>query len=135
MVFAAIIWLMIPSNINIVDSDEQFNAQFFPKIIVSSMFILSLILTIITVVRKSGRIIEIDTKKEGKILLYTVALVIYIWGITKIGFVFSSIILSAFSISFLGGKKVYLLVMTTIILFVYFTFRYLLGISLPSCLI
>ncbi|MGD1819659.1 MAG: tripartite tricarboxylate transporter TctB family protein [Pleomorphochaeta sp.] len=133
MIFSSIIWFMIPNHIAVVE--EGFNAQFFPKIVVIAMFILSTILTISSFFKKDKEIMEIEINEELKVLIYALVMIGYIYLINKIGFIIASLIFTLTSIFLLKGKKVYFLIMTILILIVYFSFKLVLNIQLPSSLI
>ncbi len=130
--FSLAIWFMIPYHIAV--TEEGFNAQFFPKLVVGAMFILSIILMISSLQNKNEKILELDLTKELQISLFALTMFAYIFLITKIGFILASVGFSITSVFLLQGKKYYILVVTLLSLVVYVAFKYLLHIQLPSLL-
>lgn len=129
MIFSAVIWVMIPNHIAV--DEEGLNAQFFPKIVVVTIFILSTILSISSFFNKDETILILEVTNELKIIAFALSMVAYIYLLNKIGFIISSIIFTTTSLLFLHGKKRYLIVMSIFIIIIYISFRFILDIRLP----
>lgn len=129
ILFSTAIWFMIPNHIAV--EEAGLNAQFFPKLVVIAMFILSLILTISSFFNKEGKVIIVELNKEIKIFIFAMTMILYIFFLDKIGFIISSLLFSTSSIFLLKGKKYYLIVMSILTIIIYVSFRFVLNIQLP----
>lgn len=127
---SAILWLMIPRHI-VVEGGGSSNARLFPRIIVGAMFFLSAYLVIGTLLRRSDKVLLFDLKKEGRILLYLLGLVLFTLLLEFAGFIAAAVVVSALSLrAYKASRRAYLF-MGGFIALVYLMFTAALGIPLP----
>ncbi|WP_105614345.1 tripartite tricarboxylate transporter TctB family protein [Vallitalea okinawensis] len=129
MIFSAILWIMVPYHIVVTEAEN--NAQLFPRIIIATMFILALYIAGKALVTKKDKIIEFNLKKEGKMLLYMVVVVAYVFLIDKVGYLIATLFVSAVTLAVYKARKSIYVYMAIFVLAVYFLFTLVLGVPLP----
>lgn len=129
MIVSIVLWFMIPSNIVVPEGEEA--AQLFPKMLVGGMFLLSAFISIKSFITKKDETMELDLMKEGKVILYMFAILVYIILVDKIGFLISTFIISALTLFIFKAEKKLYPILGIFIIFVYLLFKYALSIPLP----
>lgn len=138
-VFAAILWFLIPSQIDTMETTAV-TAQTVPKIVIGGMFIFSAILFFqgVFFVTKTEVFITKETfksakfKKEMKSVIYACILLAYGLLLTITNFVIASVVLVVAILLFYGAKKwYYYAIPLATIGIVYYVFKIVLFVSLP----
>lgn len=116
-------------------SDQTFGPDFFPKLVLSLLAIMAIVLIISSILnlKESQNILQLDKKIVGKIILFIVVLVIYIALFFNVGFIISSILFLLIGQWIFGVRKKILLfaISVSVPLFLYFFFTVLFKIPLP----
>ncbi len=128
-IITVILWMMIPYHI--VVSESNSDAQMFPRLVVGFMFVISIYIAVKSIVTKKDEVLEFDLRKEGKILLYVVALILYVFLIEKLGYMAATFFISAVTLMVYRTKRNVYLAMAVFIVIVYFLFTLALGVPLP----
>lgn len=132
-IFAIALWLIIP--IQCVDvSNKMIKSDFLPKMIAVIILVCGIWLIVQSVLKPDKeKIVTLDLKKEGRVAIYMAALIIYTLIFAKIGFLFSSLLLSLFTLAFVKEKRpVFYLIVIIYVTAIFFIFKYALGIPLPA---
>lgn len=129
MILCIVLWSMIPYQI--VATKVGNNAQMFPRIILGTMFVLALFITIKSLITKNDLVLEFDLKKEGKILLYIISLVLYVFLIDKVGYLIATFVISGITLAIYRAKRIVYVSMAVFIVVVYFLFKLALNVPLP----
>lgn len=139
LVAAAVLWLLIPSQINTMET-SAINAQTVPKIVIGGMglFSLGLLLQgIFTLPKKEvvltrAGLISDRFRKELKSVVYAIILLAYLAALTWMGFLISTVLLTIAILLFYGARKwYYYAIPLAMVGVVYFVFKMLLRVSLP----
>ena len=139
LVAAAVLWLLIPSQINTMET-SVINAQTVPKIAIGGMglFSLGMLLQGIFTIPKKEVVITRDGlrsdrfRKEVKSVVYAGMLLAYLVAITWLGFLISTLLLTISILLFYGARRwYYYAIPLTMVVVVYFIFKMLLRVSLP----
>ncbi|MBR0596880.1 tripartite tricarboxylate transporter TctB family protein [Sinanaerobacter chloroacetimidivorans] len=139
LVAAAVLWLLIPSQINTMET-SAINAQTVPKIVIGGMglFSLGLLLQgIFTLPKKEvvltrAGLISDCFRKELKSVVYAIILLAYLAALTWMGFLISTVLLTIAILLFYGARKwYYYAIPLAMVGVVYFVFKMLLRVSLP----
>lgn len=132
---ATVIWLLIPSQI-IVNEGYLINSQTFPRLIIGLMWISSLYLLVVEVIKiirkEPVKELEVYIKEEFKSLIVIGLLVVY-WGMLHwLTFMAASIIFGVAMLIFFKDKnwKHYAIVVTTIVV-ITIVFQNVLNVKLP----
>lgn len=136
VIFAIALWFIIP--IQIVDqSNKLIKSDFLPRLLAVIILICGIWLIAESYLKpEKEKFIEFDLKKEARVLIYMAALILYIVLFNKIGFFFSSLLLSLFTLLFVKEKKVSRYVIVALyVTALFFIFKYGLGIPLPALLL
>ncbi|WP_105614523.1 tripartite tricarboxylate transporter TctB family protein [Vallitalea okinawensis] len=138
-ILAAVIWLLIPSQIQTMETTAV-TAQTIPRIVIGGMFIFSLVLLLQGLFMTPKKSVYIDKaffqsekfKKEMKSILFAAILIVFCFLISTIGFIISSLLLVVAILVFYGARKwyYYAISMSTVAL-VYFIFKIVLSVNLP----
>lgn len=135
LIFSLVVWFLIP--VHIVTDEETFaNAQFIPRLLMIIIFLSSISLIAKEAYKKIKNIesdkLEIDLKKESRVLIMFGILIIYTLIMPVIGFIFSSIIVGCVSLVLMKVKnwKYYLTIIISVVI-VYYVFQNLLHVQLP----
>ena len=139
LVAAAVLWLLIPSQIKTMET-SVINAQTVPKIAIGGMglFSLGMLLQGIFTIPKKEVVITRDGlrsdrfRKEVKSVVYASMLLAYLVAITWLGFLISTLLLTISILLFYGARRwYYYAIPLTMVVVVYFIFKMLLRVSLP----
>lgn len=139
LVAAAVLWLLIPSQINTMET-SAINAQTVPKIAIGGMglFSLGMLLQGIFTIPKKEIVVTRDGlrsdhfRKEVKSVIYAGMLLAYLVAITWLGFLISTLLLTIAILLFYGARRwYYYAIPLTMVVVVYFIFKMLLRVSLP----
>ncbi len=139
LVAAAVLWLLIPSQIKTMET-SVINAQTVPKIAIGGMglFSLGMLLQGIFTIPKKEVVITRDGlrsdrfRKEVKSVVYAGMLLAYLAAITWLGFLISTLLLTISILLFYGARRwYYYAIPLTMVVVVYFIFKMLLRVSLP----
>ncbi|MDF3002879.1 MAG: tripartite tricarboxylate transporter TctB family protein [Bacillota bacterium] len=139
LVAAVVLWLLIPSQINTMET-SAINAQTVPKIVIGGMGIFSfcLLLQGIFTMPKSeiiitkAALISENFRKELKSILYAVIFLAYLVALTWMGFLISTVLLTIAILVFYGARRwYYYAIPLAMVVVVYFIFKMLLRVSLP----
>ncbi len=139
LVAAAVLWLLIPSQINTMET-SAINAQTVPKIAIGGMGIFSFILLLQGIFTLPKREIVItrdilisgNFRKELRSVLYAVILLVYLLALTRIGFLISTALLTIVILLYYGARKwYYYAIPLSMVGVVYFIFKMILRVSLP----
>jgi hypothetical protein len=139
LVAAAVLWLLIPSQINTMET-SAINAQTVPKIAIGGMglFSLGLLLQGIFTIPKKEIVVTREGfrsdlfRKEVKSVIYAGMLLAYLFAITWLGFLISTLLLTIAILLFYGARRwYYYAIPLTMVVVVYFIFKMLLRVSLP----
>lgn len=128
-IIAIVLWLMIPYHI--VVTDQSNNAQMFPRLIVGFMFLVSVYIVGKTIITGKDVIMEVDLKKEGKIFLYALALIFYVFLMDKLGYLIATFAISGLTLAVYGAKRKSYLIQVGFVVIVFLLFRFGLGVPLP----
>ncbi|GAA0178498.1 hypothetical protein SH2C18_15460 [Clostridium sediminicola] len=129
MILCIVLWSMIPYQI--IATKGGNNAQMFPRIILGTMFVLAFFITIKSIITKNDLVLEFDLKKEGKILLYIISLVLYVFLIDKVGYLIATFVISGITLAIYRAKRIIYVSMAVFIVVVYFLFKLALNVPLP----
>ncbi len=129
--FAAALWVIIPSQISLMNNNAYINARFVPRIIAIAIGIGGVILVLQSLFGKDSYI-EINLKKEIKALLYMGLLILYAYVLPIVGYLIATPILGILTL-FMSGvkKKIYYVITLVLVGFLYCIFTFLLKIQLP----
>lgn len=139
LVAAAVLWLLIPSQINTMET-SSINAQTVPRIAIGGMglFSLGLLLQgIFTLPKKEvaitrSALISDSFRKELKSIIYAIIFLAYLLAITWMGFMISTVLLTIAILLFYGARRwYYYAIPLAMVGIVYFIFKMLLRVSLP----
>ena len=139
-IVAAILWLLIPSQIQTLEK-SVINAQTVPSIAIGGLFIFSIGLLLQGIVSMPKKEIYISAesfktesfKKELKSVIFALILLIYAVLISFVGFIISTSALVISILLFYSAKKWYYYAITLGTVFLaYYVFAKVLYVSLPS---
>ncbi len=130
MVISAMLWFMVPFHIP--DTGGVNNAQLFPRMVIVAMFVLASIMTVSVLIKKNDEILELDLKKELKIIIFILGLFVYVFLLDKIGFIPSAVLIGFMTLFYYKTSRKLYIYMTGFIICVYVLFTYALGVQLPS---
>lgn len=138
-VMGAVLWLLIPSQIQTMEK-SLVNAQTLPRIAIGGMFLFAvgLLLEGLFAKEKQELVITADSfrsesfKKELRSIFYCLFLVAYCLIIQPLGFVVSTVLLVLAVMLYYGARKwYYYAIPLAMVGIVYYVFRVLLHVSLP----
>lgn len=138
-VMGAVLWLLIPSQIQTMEK-SLVNAQTLPRIAIGGMFLFAvgLLLEGLFAKEKQELVITADSfrsesfKKELRSIFYCLFLVAYCLIIQPLGFVVSTVLLVLAVMIYYGARKwYYYAIPLAMVGIVYYVFRVLLHVSLP----
>lgn len=136
---AVILWLLIPSQINTMETSAV-NAQTIPRIAIGGMglFSLGLLLQGIFTTEKKNVVINREAftsekfRKEMRSVIYALMLLAYIVLLTFVGFLIATALLVVAILLFYGARKwYYYAIPLGMVGVVYFVFKTILRVSLP----
>ena len=139
-VIAAIGWFLIPSQIATYEK-SSINAQTFPAIALSGLFIFSCALFLQGLFLRPKKEVSLHSgvikseafKKEIRSVIFILLLLAYAFVIGKIGFLIATSALVAAILIFYGARKWYYYAIAIATVFiVYFVFSVMLHVSLPT---
>lgn len=139
LVAAIVLWLLIPSQINTMET-SQVTAQTMPKIVIGGLGIFSFCLLmqgIFTIPKKEVYISRAamaseEFRKEMKSVIYAAIFLAYLAAFSWLGFLASSVLLTVAILLFYGARRwYYYAIPLAMIVVVYFVFKILLKVSLP----
>lgn len=139
LVAAVVLWLLVPSQINTMET-SAINAQTVPKIVIGGMGIFSFCLLlqgIFTmpkheVVITKAALVSDKFRKELKSIIYAIIFLVYLVALTWLGFLISTILLTIAILLFYGARRwYYFAIPLTMVGVVYYVFKVLLKVSLP----
>lgn len=138
-VMGAVLWLMIPSQIQTMEKGAV-NAQTLPRIAIGGMFLFAvgLLLEGLFAKEKQELVITVGSfrsnsfKHEMRSIFYCLFLVAYCLIIQPLGFVVSTVLLVLAVMLYYGARKwYYYAIPLAMVGIVYYVFRVLLHVSLP----
>jgi uncharacterized membrane protein len=138
-ILGILILLLIPFQVSAVSSNEKtLGADFFPRFIGILLIVASIGLFVETYIahrmghEAEGKI-DSEWKKERKVLMIFLMLVVYIVALQYIGFIVGSILFGVAMMYVLGVRTwwFYLIFIGSVFL-VYYVFHFLLYVHLPS---
>lgn len=136
LVFSILTYTLLPNFINIIQ-EQEFGAEFFPKVILIVLMILSVALIIKSFLHtkeensESSKQFEEDRKKWVGWSVFGL-LILYSFIVEKIGFIISSIIIMSIILFLLSARKwYYYLILIVMIFLIYYIFVDLMRIMLP----
>jgi|SRR5690625_406191 len=106
-----IVWFLIPYQIQLGEHSERIvNAQLVPKIASATIFILSIVLFIQSVLKlrkneAKDKKVPIPIKEEIKVVIVLISLFIYALIMPIIGFILSSILICSIILLIMNVKK------------------------------
>lgn len=103
--FSLVVWILIPFQILSKGSSTIVNAQFVPQLVTILIFVFSIILLIQSLVFKKDRYVEINFKKEIKLLVFILMLVMYLILMPILGFLISSLVFCTGSLVYLKSRS------------------------------
>ncbi|MDF2654134.1 MAG: tripartite tricarboxylate transporter TctB family protein [Bacillota bacterium] len=139
LVAAVVLWLLIPSQINTLETSE-INAQTVPRIVIGGMGIFSFCLLLQglftlpkhEVVVTRAALTSDKFRKELRSIVYAVIFLAYLVAITFAGFLISTILLTVAILIFYGARRwYYYAIPLAMVGIVYIIFKMLLRVSLP----
>lgn len=132
-IFAIVLWLIIPIQCADV-SNKMIKSDFLPRLIAAVILVCGIWLIAQSILKpEKERIVSMDLKKEGRVAIYMVGLIIYTLVFAKIGFLFSSLLLSLFTLIFIKERRpMFYLIVVIYVTAIFFVFKYALGIPLPA---
>lgn len=139
IIVAAVLWLLIPSQIQTLEK-SAINAQTIPRIAIGGLFLCSAGLLIQGLLShdKKGIVITRESfhsegfRREMRSVIFALMLIAYCFLITLLGFIISTIILVIAILLFYGARKwYYYAIPLAMVGVVYYVFGVLLRISLP----
>ena len=112
------------------------NPALYPQIIAICLFLLSIILLVITIVKKDQSKIEINWARFKRQLILLASIAVYLVLMMTVGYIISTAVFTFASILIFHGTRKQALVYSGIItLFIYLGFHYLLKVQLPDGLL
>jgi|GEM_PF-3227007 len=129
MIISAILWFMIPYHIVVPESGNS--AQMFPRMIIGFMFLVACYISGKSVITKRDIVLEFDGKKEVRIILYALALILYVFLIDKVGYLVATLGISALTLAVFKARKKFYVAMGVFVVVVYMLFIFGLGVPLP----
>ena len=139
IIVAAVLWLLIPSQIQTLEK-SAINAQTIPRIAIGGLFLCSAGLLIQGLLSHDKKEIVITREtfhsegflREMRSVIFALMLIAYCFLITLLGFIISTIILVIAILLFYGARKwYYYAIPLAMVGVVYYVFGVLLRISLP----
>lgn len=139
LIAAAVLWLLIPSQINTLET-TSINAQTVPRIAIGGMLLFSAGLLAQGIFSNPKKEVLITKatfstesfRRELKSVLYAVILLLYTVVLTYLGFLIATALLVVVILLFYGTRKWYYYAIPLVMVgIVYFIFRTLLHVSLP----
>jgi putative tricarboxylic transport membrane protein len=132
-IFAAIVWVLIPFQIQTTESTSVVvNAQFVPKMVAIIIFILSIMLLVQSLVFKKDKYVEINLDWELKVALFLLILIAYTVFMPIIGFLPASILFCCGALLYLKSKNWrYYLIAFAVIVTLFLVFTIVLKVPLP----
>jgi uncharacterized membrane protein len=134
MVFSVALWITIPFQISgkKLAYTAAVGSDYLPKIVAVCCFVTGVLMLINSLVLKKEKFIEINFKRELKVLGTVAVMLLFTVLSPLIGFLVSSILAMVLTLLFLKCRIWhYYLIMSLLATFVYFSFKYLLNVRLP----
>ncbi|MGV3058951.1 tripartite tricarboxylate transporter TctB family protein [[Pasteurella] aerogenes] len=136
LIISILLWILIPSQIILDDTQDSINAQTFPRLVIGLMGFCSLILFIQEVIKlikkEPSKIIEIDIHTEFNAIVIILLLILYWVLLNWLSFMASSIIFSFLMLIFFHSKNwKYYFIVAFIIIAVSLFFNNVLDVALP----
>lgn len=135
LVFGAGVMISLPYTIKskITLETSAVGPDYLPKLVLSVMILCGIGLIFNSLVLKKDEEVEIDVKKEQKVLLYMMLFIIYGGVMKYIGFIAASLMFSAVSLRIMECRKVQYYVWAAVtVLFIFVSFKYGLKVPLPA---
>jgi len=131
VVIAAVIAVLIPSQIQMTSIvKEAVDSRFIPELLCGVMGILGCWLIVKSVVLKKEDYLEISLNQEKKRGLFVLMLIVYVFLISRIGFLISSFLWGIGCLAFTKSKKAnYYIIVAVSIIIIYLIFKYVLDVS------
>lgn len=135
LLFSVIILVLMPDQIKVVSSDV-INSATFPRLIMMiSAFCSSylIVLEVIKIIRKKPvEMVEIDFRKEARVLVVVALLALFWFMLKYIPFMVAALIFTGLLMFFMGTKKLWkYAVVFTFVIAVTLLFTQALNVSLP----
>ncbi|WP_407267774.1 tripartite tricarboxylate transporter TctB family protein [Radiobacillus sp. PE A8.2] len=135
MLLSLIIWFLIPVQIPIMATFEGklIDSRFVPRLLVATMFLISAILIISSLVFKKEKTIVYNVRSELKGILYLSILVIYILLVKYIGFLIACLLLAIVTLIYFKVKAIkYYAITLSVFVAIYLIFYFILEVPLPG---
>lgn len=138
-VMGAVLWLLIPSQIQTLEKGAV-NAQTLPRIAIGGMFLFAVGLLLEGLFAKEKQELVVTAasfrsesfKKELRSIVYCLFLVVYCLIIQPLGFLISTVLLVLAVMIYYGARKwYYYAIPLAMVGIVYYVFKVLLHVSLP----
>lgn len=138
-VMGAVLWLLIPSQIQTLEKGAV-NAQTLPRIAIGGMFLFAVGLLLEGLFAKEKQELVVTAasfrsesfKKELRSIIYCLFLVVYCLIIQPLGFLISTVLLVLAVMIYYGARKwYYYAIPLAMVGIVYYVFKVLLHVSLP----
>lgn len=136
LLFSLGLWLLIPSQIIVTDTEEIITAQTFPRLIIGLMGFCSLILLVKELLKlfrkEEAKMVEIDLRQESLSLVIIGLLILYWAMLFWLPFMLSSIIFGSLLLLFFNCRKWhYYAIVAVVVIALSLFFQNLLNVSLP----
>lgn len=138
-VMGAVLWLLIPSQIQTLEKGAV-NAQTLPRIAIGGMFLFAVGLLLEGLFAKEKQELVVTAasfrsesfKKELRSIVYCLFLVVYCLIVQPLGFLISTVLLVLAVMIYYGARKwYYYAIPLAMVGIVYYVFKVLLHVSLP----
>ncbi len=129
--FAAVLWILIPLQISLMNNNAYIDARFVPRIVAIAIGIGGLSLILQSIFGKDTYI-ELNLRKEAKAVLYIGLLILYAYLLPVAGYLITTPVLGIMTLLISGEKnKKYYAVTLALVGILYCIFTFLLKIKLP----
>lgn len=133
-IISVIIWLLIPSEIQVGNSTTTLiDARFIPQVMMVMIFVFSLVLIIMSLKdKKYEKYIELDLSKQLKVLIFYLMLIAYVLLIPVLSYVWSSILFCGGMLLYFKARKwTWYAISFSVVLFLAYVFSSILNVPLP----
>lgn len=138
LAFGAVMWFAIPycikSKITMVSSN--IGPDYLPKLVAIVMIVCGIGLIFQSLVLKKDETVEVEFSKEGRAMLFALAMIIYVVVLPYAGFVIASGLFACVSLFLMEcRKKLYYLYAILLVLVIFAAFKYGLSVALPTLIL
>ncbi len=132
-----ILLILLPYQVRVPAYDSGApSPRIIPGICLVLMLVFSIVLIIQSIVFKQEKIVEFDLEKEKPAILLIILLCVYVALILTIGFIPASLVTFFIVLFYSGERKPFIYIFVTVAAIgIYFLFKYVFTVSLPTGLL